>query len=156
MGCGASSPVKAAQPSDPNDRSAVYKAGEPTTKEEAPQQEDVAAKEERVAQEIRASPAAGRIKEKCPDGWLDAAIAYCACLERGEEWGSNPKDQALRDKVGDDFEEMKNAFESFDIDGDRHVDIDELASALETIGQYVTFRPNLSLIAVCAGTKVGR
>lgn len=143
MGCGNSSPSAAAVPNDPNDRAANYIAKdkledkpEATSKEEVPlNQDDIAANAKNKVQKLQNSEAAGRIRRKCAEGWLDAAVAYSMCLERGEEWGGNPEDQALRDSVGGDFEEMKNAFESFDIDGDRHVDMKELASALELIGQ---------------------
>merc|ERR1711988_1016959 len=75
-----------------------------------------------------------RIRETCPEGFEEAAIAYNACLDRGEEWGSDPEDAKLKEAAGEPFEEAKNAFEGFDTDGDRHIDIEELAKAMETIG----------------------
>jgi len=71
----------------------------------------------------------------CDEGWLEAAEAYCACMERGEEWGSNEADKVLMDAVGEGFDNARGTFENFDVDGDRHIQIDELASALEAMGE---------------------
>jgi len=78
--------------------------------------------------------AKSRIKRVCPPGWLDAAEAYCACLARGDEWPSTDAEKTLSENAGVDFENARDTFEGFDVDGDRHVQIDELAKAMEQLG----------------------
>ena len=72
-----------------------------------------------------------KIVQQCPPGWLEAAQAYCACRERGDEWGTNPEDVAY----GEEFDRVRQAFETLDLNGDRRISRDELAKALKIVGK---------------------
>ena len=87
------------------------------------------------ARKSRRMSAKSRIAQKCPPGWVEAAVAYCACLERGDEWPSTEDESEISAAVGPEFEEARLTFESFDVDHDRHVDIEELAKAMERLGE---------------------
>lgn len=148
MGCGSSSAAanaqwpSAAKHGEPKVNPAETKT-EPEKKTdvaEPPKQAESAATnpDSEVAPEEqkkeRRYSAKSRVKQTCAPGWLEAAEAYCACLERSEEWPSNANEEALLEVAGTEFEEARKTFESFDVDGDRHVQIDELAAAMEQLG----------------------
>lgn len=146
MGCGSSASAGAA--AQPEDAASKYAESSGSTENvvvvkpkspksaavndnPAPPSDSGAEQSRRASRRVSAQ---SRIREVCPEGFEEAAVAYNACIDRGEEWGSNPEDAKLKEKVGAQFEEVLTAFEGFDTDGDRHVDVQELARAMETLG----------------------
>ena len=71
----------------------------------------------------------------CAEGWLEAAQSYMASKEVNEEWPNTEAHEALLEVAGENFLNAVSTFENFDVDGDRHIQIDELASALEAMGE---------------------
>ena len=140
MGCSTSTPAAAPVApvaSEPEVSSEPEKPAEESIPEKtsAPDTASPAVDDSSAPKKTRRASARTRVLEMCDEGWLEAAEAYCRCMERGEEWGSNEADAVLKEKAGEGFDEARATFENFDVDGDRHVQLDELASALEVMGQ---------------------
>lgn len=108
MGCSASTVPPAAVPA--GKASEDPKVEEPTAAAPPPAQAEAdAPSEPKVAKERRAS-AKTRIKDMCDEGWLEIAEAYCACQERGDEWGSTEADAVLKERGGEGFENARITF----------------------------------------------
>ena len=112
MGCSASTVPPATVP---DAASAEPKVAEPAaaTAVEAKDVKEVAADNEveavRSAKARRVS-AKTRVRDMCDEGWLEIAEAYCACMDRGAEWGSDEADAALKERGGEGFDNARLTF----------------------------------------------
>jgi hypothetical protein len=139
MGCGSSSAAPAGviqQPAEPNVSTAAASDAavvQPVQKEDPTVASvDLAAPEDAKK---RRDSARTRVVKKCSDGWLEAAESYIAGMEAEGEWPTTEEHEALLNVAGANFQNAVVTFEQFDVDGDRHIQIDELASALEQMGE---------------------